>query len=684
MKANVIPAVAVWAYLLSSTLATLPPPIQKVLDATALVITERGSGSGFLVKIGDQNRILITNAHVVEDSADRGSPVRVVFYSGTEKQLQLFADVMALDVERDIASLRLPDVDMPDPLDVFYEVADPGLTDEVLVAGFPYGLALKGQHRNPFVTLTKGRITSIRDFGKLGVKVVQIDAEIHPGNSGGPVFDREGRLIGIASAKLLETKIGFAVKSSEIHDFFKGRLGFHDLTVVTQGVMYIEYDLRIEVIDPVGRIKKPFVSVMNSDSGEVQQVTMMRDGRFLRGRFRVPSESGDNELFEFQLSYIHNGMISKSERIPFWALFSHGRRAVGDDDWFDGQDGVVRTFGASSANEKLAKTVISEPEIETIRYHLPGTWAVDSITVMPDDKSVLVPTGRGRLLLVNIEDGIITRMFEHGDEVHKPTLTSMGVALLIGDPAEVWLLDSHSLEIIKTYPATGVIGIIGNPHASRVVLSTRASATDGARVLDLESGMESPRLPFIMMPEPVPPPIYHDGFRSLSCSLQYAALTPDAKRVIAVHHLRLQLFAIDANGLRLEQASHELNPRVESLSFSANGAYFSVISSGVEQLPDIYKAAGIDSHGIFVFPVHDLSRPVRRYDEAKSAVFHPRDRVMIAHTVTHVIRYDIAGGMKEQYRIGYLGGEFGRFALVLGGTKLVARAQESLLVFTLP
>jgi hypothetical protein len=68
--------------------------------------------------------------------------------------------------------------------------------------GFPFGEALARHKGNPAITVSKGSISSLRrdDGGELAI--VQIDGELNPGNSGGPVVDAQGRLVGVAVAKV--------------------------------------------------------------------------------------------------------------------------------------------------------------------------------------------------------------------------------------------------------------------------------------------------------------------------------------------------------------------------------------------------------------------------------------------------------------------------------------------------
>ena len=67
---------------------------------------------------------------------------------------------------------------------------------EIFVAGYPFGNEVSSS-----VKVTKGIISSLSGIGN-NISNIQIDAALQPGNSGGPIFDDKGNLVGVAVAKL--------------------------------------------------------------------------------------------------------------------------------------------------------------------------------------------------------------------------------------------------------------------------------------------------------------------------------------------------------------------------------------------------------------------------------------------------------------------------------------------------
>ena len=148
--------------------------------------SEDALGSGFTFASG----LIATNAHVVGNS----STVQVEQQDGTK----FSATVIQKDVERDFAVLR------PDGIRPFTTLiplslgSTPAIGESIVVIGSPGGL--KG-------TVTTGIVSQIYPDG-----MIQLNVSVNPGNSGGPVFDLQGRVFGIATLKYTRGDgIGFAI-----------------------------------------------------------------------------------------------------------------------------------------------------------------------------------------------------------------------------------------------------------------------------------------------------------------------------------------------------------------------------------------------------------------------------------------------------------------------------------------
>jgi serine protease Do len=148
----------------------------------------RGQGSGFIVSA---DGLILTNAHVVRDATE--VTVRL------SDRREFSAKVLGADPATDIAVLKvdaagLPTVNMGDPGQL--EVGDP-----VLAIGSPFGFE---QTATQGIVSAKGRSLP----GDSYVPFIQTDAAVNPGNSGGPLFDGAGRVVGI-NAQIYSQDGGF-------------------------------------------------------------------------------------------------------------------------------------------------------------------------------------------------------------------------------------------------------------------------------------------------------------------------------------------------------------------------------------------------------------------------------------------------------------------------------------------
>jgi S1-C subfamily serine protease len=164
---------------------------------------EKGVGSG--VVIVDKG-IILTNLHVVA----RVMLVKVVFADGLESD----ATVIALKPENDLAVLQAKTI--PDDLAAatLRSTRDLAVGDHVVAVGFPFGI---GPSVSAGVVSGLGREFRSPEGQRVLTNLIQFDAAANPGNSGGPLVNADGEVVGIVTAILNPTNqgvfvgIGFAV-----------------------------------------------------------------------------------------------------------------------------------------------------------------------------------------------------------------------------------------------------------------------------------------------------------------------------------------------------------------------------------------------------------------------------------------------------------------------------------------
>jgi serine protease Do len=205
-------------------------PWTGVLPHTALLRTKAATvfvrvdakggevqGTGFFA---GRRGMVLTNAHVArpEDAADRG--IRVVLRSGTPAERTLPARLIALDRVADMALLQVDGTDLPEPLPL---MGAEGLVETALlyVFGFPFGDGLAAQGCNPELSVLRTSVSCLRHTPAGVLEMIQLDGELNPGNSGGPIVDGCGRVVGMTVSRLRTTRIGFAIPGERIRGMLR-------------------------------------------------------------------------------------------------------------------------------------------------------------------------------------------------------------------------------------------------------------------------------------------------------------------------------------------------------------------------------------------------------------------------------------------------------------------------------
>jgi S1-C subfamily serine protease len=232
-----------------------------------------GSGSGFLIGIhpDDGSGVVATNFHVIEAAAGSSTEetgkekkITVVFNSGEPTgEVELPAKILAFDPIADLAILSVPPkMRFPRPIDPWTSPT-PKEEMEVRICGFPLGslLAASGQ-KNPSISINPGTISSVRRNKSDKIEKVQISGSLNPGNSGGPIVDKEGRLVGIAVSTIrqeIAQGIGFAVPVNDLIALLEGRLLATVFVPTGLESGMAKFQVIVPIMDPLTKVRTVYV-----------------------------------------------------------------------------------------------------------------------------------------------------------------------------------------------------------------------------------------------------------------------------------------------------------------------------------------------------------------------------------------------------------------------------------------
>ena len=233
MKRNRIAAALLAALLLAVTaLPAFADFNQETLNGIVMITTGAPDkdgkmsywrGTGFFVGTAGENpQYIVTNCHVVEEfilagKALGGGELHVRFDKDDEAEAYL----VDYDAEKDVAILRLADAtDKRSSLQMRVPSED-SLGSEAYAVGYPAAADLTVTAVNSFsqkdATVTTGSISRFLTESGTGRKLIQTDASLGGGNSGGPLIDGSGAVIGINTAgSKLDSNLFYAVSVSEV------------------------------------------------------------------------------------------------------------------------------------------------------------------------------------------------------------------------------------------------------------------------------------------------------------------------------------------------------------------------------------------------------------------------------------------------------------------------------------
>ncbi len=215
----------------------------KIISGDDNKIVAAASGTGFFVS---KKGHIISNHHVIQ-----GCDATKLIFKGKEVK----ADILAVDKMNDLAILKTN----LSPTKI-YPVAseDASLLDDIIIAGYPLGKKVSAA-----IKTSKGSITALAGYGD-NYSEFQTDAALNQGNSGGPIMNQKGNVVGVAVANYGKQSgvesFNFGIKSSTLKTFANANglkflppnnreLSNKDLgQLITEATIYLECHMTVAKI----------------------------------------------------------------------------------------------------------------------------------------------------------------------------------------------------------------------------------------------------------------------------------------------------------------------------------------------------------------------------------------------------------------------------------------------------
>ncbi len=220
---------------------TVKELVARFGEGVVLVQTPDGLGSGFII---NDRGYCVTNYHVVEGQT---RVAVTIFHRGEGGDFERVAirdvKILALNPHFDLALLELPKQEGLDFRPVYIADDDSLLEgDTVFGIGSPLGLER---------SVSEG-IVSSRNRNMEGIVYIQTTAQVNPGNSGGPLFNSKGEVVGVINMKLTFGEgLGFAIPVAYLKHFLNNRDAFaFDRTNPNTGYHYLNPPRRVNPKQP--------------------------------------------------------------------------------------------------------------------------------------------------------------------------------------------------------------------------------------------------------------------------------------------------------------------------------------------------------------------------------------------------------------------------------------------------
>lgn len=211
---------------------------QGTVDTWAGQVEADGTGSGIIV---DKNGYILTNAHVVKLNGQNVDKLTVQLYDGTEVE----GHTVWVDSAIDIAIVKVE-------TDVELTTAELGDSDNLTIGetaiaiGNPLDMAYQR-------SVTQGIISGLNRFvgqvsgGGYMEGLIQTDASINGGNSGGPLLNAKGQVIGINTVKVSSAEgLGFAIPINSVKEILEQVINTGDYKVVSLGIQSLDLTAAVQ------------------------------------------------------------------------------------------------------------------------------------------------------------------------------------------------------------------------------------------------------------------------------------------------------------------------------------------------------------------------------------------------------------------------------------------------------
>lgn len=368
--------------------------LNKLKAATVFIKVEAGkeraSGSGFVIRTEGRTAYVVTNHHVIDMTPEGESRpgalntvISLVFNSGESNEQSVRGEVVATDPLTDLAVIKAANLTKMPPSIELAESVKLMETMPVFILGFPLGELLATNKGNPAITVGKGTIASLRKDQAGELTTVQVDGDMTPGNSGGPVVDSQGRLIGVTAATIRSRRIGFAIPTAKLNRLLKGRL-LEPKFISRPVASGLEVRLELGLFDPFNQLK---------DASFYYHPGVKRAEKNLAGLSGVQQVKLERKTLQMEGIFTLDLTVPGDPTITYQATYTDGDKqnfvTIAQEKMLPRKGGTVpppKTVVAAASKDPMGKEIPKPPPPSDTR----GKTTVDLMPLIDTTKDVVL------------------------------------------------------------------------------------------------------------------------------------------------------------------------------------------------------------------------------------------------------------------------------------------------------
>jgi len=280
---------------------------------SATVASSAGSGVIYSIDKATGDALIITNYHVVydADAANIADKIQVFVYGSPLSGQAINATFVGGSMKEDIAVLRVKgSTIMKESIAKAAVLANsdaihPG--DTAIAIGNPQGKGISATYGKVNVVTETLETTACDDVTEISLRVIRIDTAVNGGNSGGGIFDSQGRLIGIVSAKSIVENIenvGFALPINKVQSIVDNIL-YHCLDGDYVTPLKPTFGITVQIVDSKAVLNEQTGLIDIVETIEVIEISegSLADGVYQVGDRLICATVGDKTT---QIIRIHN------------------------------------------------------------------------------------------------------------------------------------------------------------------------------------------------------------------------------------------------------------------------------------------------------------------------------------------------------------------------------------------